>query len=96
MVKQCMWRACADVKLKLSDGAKNFILEEGTDTKYGARHLKRAIEHLLLQPLANLKATHQIRDGDVVSVHFNPIDTQLVFVLEARRDMILKMPTPIT
>src|SRR6202789_1449472 len=38
---------------KASDGAKEFLLQEGTDLKYGARHLKRAIERLLVQPMSN-------------------------------------------
>src|SRR5579863_10182613 len=47
----------------LSDSGKNFLLEEGTDLKYGARHLKRAIERLLVQPMSNLIATDQVRGG---------------------------------
>ena len=38
---------------------KNYLLEEGTDPKYGARHLKRAIERHLVFPLANLVATNK-------------------------------------
>ena len=41
--------------LTVSDSAKDFLLEQGTDTRYGARHLKRAIERLLVHPLSNLK-----------------------------------------
>ena len=37
----------------VSDSGKEFLLSEGTDPKYGARHLKRAIERLLLQPMSN-------------------------------------------
>src|SRR5437773_6527942 len=43
----------------LSDSSKGFLLEEGTDLKYGARHLKRAIERLLVQPMSNLIATER-------------------------------------
>jgi ATP-dependent Clp protease ATP-binding subunit ClpB len=42
---------------------KNFLLSEGTDPKYGARHLKRAIERHLVFPLANLVATGQVKLG---------------------------------
>jgi len=48
--------------------AKGFILSQGIDAKYGARHLKRAIERLLVQPLSNLIATSQIRPGDLVRI----------------------------
>ena len=44
---------------------------EGTDLKYGARHLKRAIERLLVQPMSNLIATDQVRGGDWVRVDFD-------------------------
>jgi ATP-dependent Clp protease ATP-binding subunit ClpB len=55
----------------LSDRSKDFLLEQGTDLKYGARHLKRAIERLLVQPIANLIATEQVRGGDWVRVDFD-------------------------
>jgi len=48
--------------------AKGFILQQGVDAKFGARHLKRAIERLLVQPLSNLIATAQIRPGDLVGI----------------------------
>lgn len=54
---------------KASTEAKDFILSQGIDTKYGARHLKRAIERLLVHPLSNLIATGQIRPGDLVLIH---------------------------
>ena len=51
--------------------AKEHLLREGIDPKYGARHLKRAIEKLLVHPLSNLIATDQIRSGDWIRVDFN-------------------------
>src|ERR1700736_764226 len=51
---------------------KGFLLQEGTDARYGARHLKRAIERHLVFPLANLVATGQIRLGDFVRVDLSP------------------------
>lgn len=45
--------------------AKEFLLAEGTDYRYGARHLKRAIERFVVHPLANLAASRQLRLGDV-------------------------------
>jgi len=46
-----------------SEAAKSFLLREGTDVKYGARHLKRAIERLLVQPMSNLIATEQVKQA---------------------------------
>ena len=51
-----------------TDDAKEFLLGEGIDLKYGARHLKRSIERFLVYPLSNLVATQQIETGDFVSI----------------------------
>ena len=48
--------------------AKDYVLSQGIDAKYGARHLKRAIERLLVQPLSNLIATGQVRPGDLIRI----------------------------
>ena len=54
-----------------SDAAKRFLLGEGIDLKYGARHLKRAIERFLVYPLSNLVATQQVETGDFVMIDFD-------------------------
>jgi ATP-dependent Clp protease ATP-binding subunit ClpB len=64
---------------RLTDAAKTFLLKEGTDTRYGARHLKRAIERHLVYPLANLLATEQVRLGDVLCVDWSAERGGLVF-----------------
>ena len=56
----------------LTEAAKDWLLHEGTDMKYGARHLKRAIDRALVEPLSNLIATGQVRGGDSIWVDFNP------------------------
>ena len=63
--------------------SKDFLLTEGTDLKYGARHLKRAIERLLVQPLSNLIATDQVISGDWIQIDFDGENTRLVFTKEA-------------
>jgi ATP-dependent Clp protease ATP-binding subunit ClpA len=62
-----------------SDAAKDMLLQEGIDYKYGARHLKRAIERFLVYPLSNLVATNQIGLGDLVQVGLNEKDRKLIF-----------------
>jgi ATP-dependent Clp protease ATP-binding subunit ClpB len=62
-----------------SDEAKDMLLQEGIDFKYGARHLKRAIERFLVYPLSNLVATGQIGLGDLVFVGLNSDTKRLVF-----------------
>jgi len=64
-----------------TQAVKDHLLAEGTDVKYGARHLKRAIERLLVQPMSNLMATDQIRSGDWVKVEMD--EDRLVFAREA-------------
>jgi ATP-dependent Clp protease ATP-binding subunit ClpB len=64
--------------------AREFLLNEGTDMKYGARHLKRAIERLLVQPLSNLIATDQLEGGDCVRVDFDANERRLTFLKEAQ------------
>lgn len=68
---------------KATEAAKDFLLQQGTDLKYGARHLKRAIERLLVQPMSNLIATDQVRGGDCVQVDFDTEHNTLSFVKEA-------------
>lgn len=67
----------------VSEAGKNFLLAEGTDVKYGARHLKRAIERLLVQPLSNLMATSQVAAGDWIQADFDEERKCLVFMTEA-------------
>ncbi len=67
----------------MSDSSKNFLLEEGTDMKYGARHLKRAIERLLVQPMSNLIATDQVRGGDWIRIDYDDSSRALRFAKEA-------------
>jgi hypothetical protein len=67
-------------------GVKEFLLKEGTDPRYGARHLKRAIERHLVFPLANLVATSQVKLGDFVRVDMAS-ENQMIFVKEAENTM---------
>ena len=66
---------------------KNYLLHEGTDPKYGARHLKRAIERHIVFPLANLVATGQVKLGDFVRIDMTA-DGRLTFVKEAEGAMV--------
>ena len=64
--------------------ARKFLLREGTDMKYGARHLKRAIERHIVQPLARLLATDQVCLGDVISIDCDDQISGLKFLREVR------------
>lgn len=65
---------------------KEYLLREGTDPRYGARHLKRAIERNLVFPLANLVATGQVKLGDFVRVDMAS-ENKMIFVKEAENAM---------
>ena len=56
----------------LTEAAKDQLLREGTDVKYGARHLKRAIDRWLVHPLSNLIGSGQVSAGDLVEVDWDP------------------------
>lgn len=71
-----------------TDDAKEFLLGEGIDLKYGARHLKRAIERFLVYPLSNLVATQQVETGDFVSVDFDNESQALFFTKQAGKMII--------
>jgi ATP-dependent Clp protease ATP-binding subunit ClpA len=67
---------------RVTPPARRFLLQEGTDLKYGARHLKRAIEKFVVYPLANLLATEQIRFGDMLVIDWDGKSTHLSFQKE--------------
>src|SRR5258705_2542002 len=71
-----------------SGAAKEMILKEGIDFRYGARHLKRAIERLLVHPLSNLVATNQVELGDLIHVDINSESGQLMFLKQAAGALI--------
>ncbi len=64
---------------RVTPAGREFLLKEGTDVRYGARHLKRAIERHLVYPLANLLASHQVHLGDVVSIDWDREQSRLMF-----------------
>jgi ATP-dependent Clp protease ATP-binding subunit ClpA len=68
--------------IRCTDDSKEFLLREGTDLKYGARHLKRSIERHLVFPLSNLIATGQIKQGDIIKVDLNNDRDKLIFARE--------------
>ena len=59
--------------------AKEFLLAEGVDLRYGARHLKRAIDRFVVHPLASLLATGQIGAGDVIEIGLDVQTRRLSF-----------------
>src|SRR6202047_393505 len=53
---------------RITSQCREFLLEQGTDQRYGARHLKRAIERYVVYPIAKLLATAQVHQGDALVI----------------------------
>ncbi|MFN5888091.1 MAG: ATP-dependent Clp protease ATP-binding subunit, partial [Flavobacteriales bacterium] len=55
-------------QIELSSEAKDFIVEQGYDEKFGARPLKRAIQKFIEDPLAEAIINNSIQEGDLVTL----------------------------
>jgi ATP-dependent Clp protease ATP-binding subunit ClpB len=64
---------------RITEEGRAFLLQEGTDQRYGARHLKRAIERHVVYPIARLLATGQVNQGDVLLIDRHPAAKGLAF-----------------
>ena len=85
LVQQRLLADCAvPFVFALSEAAKDHLLSQGTDARYGARHLKRTIERMLVQPMSNLVASRQVSQGDWLRVDFDGQTRALEFVRERR------------
>ena len=89
MVQQRILQATGNQQFvfNCTPNVKELLLLEGTDLKYGARHLKRAIERNIVFPLANLVATSQVRLGDYVRIDLDG-QGRMTFVKEAEGVLI--------
>ncbi|MBI3896128.1 MAG: ATP-dependent Clp protease ATP-binding subunit [Acidobacteria bacterium] len=63
-----------------SPEARWFLLQNGLDLRYGARHLRRSIERHLVDPLAHLLATHQVQSGDLLLADRSAEKNHLTFI----------------
>src|SRR5438034_1414976 len=81
---------------RVTDTGRDFLLQEGTDQRYGARHLKRAIERHVVYPMANLLATEQVHLGDLICIDWNKHEDRLTFVREGENLAIpARKPEPV-
>src|SRR3954466_11989928 len=89
MVQQRILQATGNSQFvfNCTPAVKKFLLQEGTDEKYGARHLKRAIERQIVFPLANLVATGQVKLGDFVRIDLSA-EGKMMFVKEAEGALV--------
>jgi ATP-dependent Clp protease ATP-binding subunit ClpA len=87
--KRVLDTATGKFLFRVTEAGRDFLLREGTDQRYGARHLKRAIERFLVYPLANLLATQQVRMGDLVRVDWDGVHKELTFVREREGALVV-------
>ena len=57
-----------DITMELSENAKKFLLDKGTDMKYGARPLRRAIQRYLEDALSDMILRGELQNGEKVTV----------------------------
>lgn len=91
--KRVLDTAMGKFLFRVTPQGRAFLLQEGTDQRYGARHLKRAIERYLVYPLANLLATRQVSVGDLVRIDWDGVHKELTFVRESQGALLLVEPT---
>src|SRR5205814_719098 len=89
MVQQRILQATGNAQFVFSctPKVKKFLLQEGTDAKYGARHLKRSIEKNVVFPLANLVATSQVKLGDFIRID-RTAEGRVTFTKEAEGALV--------
>jgi ATP-dependent Clp protease ATP-binding subunit ClpB len=66
-----------DLKLELSDAAKDFVAELGYEPAYGARPLKRALQTAVMEPLSEKIVAGEVQSGD--SIFVDLADGKLIF-----------------
>jgi hypothetical protein len=90
--KRVLDTAMGKFLFRVTPAGRKFLLQEGTDQRYGARHLKRAIERYVVYPLANLLATRQVSVGDLVRIDWDGEHKELTFVRESQGALLLVEP----
>ncbi|MCB9169313.1 MAG: ATP-dependent Clp protease ATP-binding subunit [Flavobacteriales bacterium] len=77
-------------ELKLTDDAKDLLVDKGYDEKYGARPLKRAIQKYIEDPMAEEIINQSIEEGDKITVGLNKDRTDLQIKVGKGRKKVSK------
>lgn len=64
--------------IKITEAAKDYIVEKGFDPNYGARPLKRAIQKYLEDPMAEEIIKNNLAEGDELEVDYNKEKDEIV------------------
>ena len=68
-----------EINLEVDESAKKFLLEKGTDLKYGARPLRRTIQNYIEDTLADKILRDELKTGNTVFVHLAENGNELEF-----------------
>ena len=74
-----------NVKLNVADSAKQFLVDQGYDPKYGARALKRKVQTLLEDEMAEEALSGNMSPGSTVNVKASKDATRLVFTVRRKK-----------
>ncbi len=72
-----------NIHIKLDSTAIEFLMKEGYDPQYGARPMRRAVEKNIEDPLSEHLLRGDVREGDTVTVGFDPEAKRLKFSAES-------------
>jgi ATP-dependent Clp protease ATP-binding subunit ClpC len=71
--------------IKLSDDAKDYVLDKGYDIQYGARPLKRAIQKYLEDPMAETIIKSALVEGDIMMVDFDKEKEEITVSIKKKK-----------
>ena len=72
-----------NIKMYVSDEAKSFLLEKGTDLKYGARPLRRAVQRYIEDELSDMILKSELLNGQIIFIDAK--DNNLTFKVESEK-----------
>lgn len=81
-----------EIRLEVSDKAKEYIVKEGSNVEYGARPLKRAIQKMIEDELSEKILTKEVKEGDLVKVDFD--GEKLTFASDEEKSDTAKTEEP--
>ena len=71
-----------NIKMTLAKSARDLIIEEGYDPEYGARPIRRTVEQLLEDALAEALLRRDVANGDTITAKV--VDDELVFKVKTK------------
>ena len=77
-------------EIKLSEDAKDYVLDKGYDIQYGARPLKRAIQKYLEDPMAETIIKSSLVEGDTMLVDFDKEKEEVIVAIQKKKGALPK------